>query len=145
MKTNMFNSIADRPSLEKHRVKDRFMAQPHFPRTSSFNHGNENRGKTAVRSEHDGRENAPISSLWVSKIGGRIVGMARLIQNGPHSARIVLFRIDPEWSHTHVPLNLIRSIQSFCENHGRLNVIMQPHTVPFWLLTLMNQNGFQCV
>ncbi len=67
----------------------------------------------------------PINSLWVIKIGDRVVGMARLVQDGPHSAEIVLFRIDPEWSHTKVPLNLIRSIESYCQNHGRLSVAMQ--------------------
>jgi hypothetical protein len=93
------------------------------------------------RSRRAGHKYVPINSLWVIKIGDRVAGMARLVQDGPHSAEIVLFRIDPEWSHTKVPLNLIRSIQSFCLNHGRLNVIMQSHTAPPWILNLMNQHG----
>ena len=141
MTTNTVGVVANRSPSKLHRAKDRFTARSQFARNAFNDHHNPNLAKTMVRSQRAGHENIPIHALWVNKIGNRVVGMARLVQDGPHSAEIVLFRIDPEWSHTKVPLNLIRSIESYCLSHGRLSVVMQPHTVPTWILTLMNQHG----
>ena len=143
MNNNTVGTLAGRSPSKLHRDKDRFAARPQFARNAFNNPQNPILAKTMASSHRAGHENVPINSLWVIKIGERVVGMARLVQNGPHSAEIVLFRIDPEWSHTKVPLNLIRSIESFCQKHGRLNIIMQPHTAPPWIATLMNQHGFQ--
>lgn len=143
MRNNTVGTLADRSPSKLHRNKDRFTARPEFARNAFNNRQNPNLAKTMVRSLRAGHEYVPINSLWAIKIGDRVVGMARLVQDGPHSAEIVLFRVDPEWSYTKVPLNLIRSIENFCQKHGRLNVIMQSHTAPPWILTLMSQHGFQ--
>ena len=143
MRSNTVGTLANRSPSKLDRAKDRFTARPQFARNAFNNRQNPNLAKTMARSQRAANVNVPIHSLWVIKIGDRVVGMTRLVQDGPHSAEIVLFRIDPEWSHTKVPLNLIRSIESFCQKHGRLNVIMQPHIAPPWILTLMNQHGIQ--
>ena len=143
MKSSTISSIADLPRLQRHAAKDRFAAHPQFSQSSMHNHDTQNSGNITIQAQQAGRDKAPINSLWIIKIGNRVVGMARLIQDGPRSAQIVLFRIDPEWSHTKVPVNLIYSIQSFCQNHGGLKVSMQPHSAPPWLLTLMNHHGFE--
>jgi hypothetical protein len=141
MNNNTVGTIADRPPSKLHRAKDHFTARSQFARSAFNDRHNPILAKTPVRSQQAAKANVPINFLWAVKIGERVVGMARLVQDGPQSAEIVLFRIDPEWSHTKVPLNLIRSIESFCQEHGRLSVFMQPHTVPTWILTLMNQHG----
>jgi hypothetical protein len=141
MSSNTVGILTNRSPSKLHRSKDRFTARSQFPRNAFNNHHNPNLAKTMESSQRAGYEIVPINSLWVIKIGDRVVGMARLVQDGPHSAKIVLFRIDPEWSHTKVPLNLIRSIESYCLNHGRLSVVMQAHAAPPWILTLMNQHG----
>jgi Acetyltransferase (GNAT) domain len=143
MRSNTIGAIANRSPSKLHRAKDHFAAQPQFARNNFNNHRNPNFAKSAVNFQRTGQENGPINSLWVIKIGDRIVGMTRLVQDGPHSAEIVLFRVDPEWSHTKVPLNLIRSVESFCKKHGRLEVSMQPHTAPPWIMSLMNHHGFR--
>ncbi len=143
MRSNTVGILADRSPSKLHRAKDRYAARPQFARNALNNNRNPILAKSMAKSRRSSHENVPVNSLWVNKIGDRVVGMARLVQDGPHSAVIVLFRIDPEWSHTKVPLNLIRSIESFCQKHGPLHVIMQPHTVPPWILPLMNQHGFQ--
>jgi hypothetical protein len=141
MNNNTVGTLANRSPSKLHRAKDHFTAGPQFARNTFNNYRNPKFAKTRVRSQQAIKANVPINFLWAVKIGERVAGMARLVQNGPHSAEIVLFRIDPEWSHTKVPLNLIRSIESFCQEHGRLSVFMQPHTVPTWILTLMKQHG----
>ena len=72
-----------------------------------------------------------------------MVGLARLVEDGPQNARLVLFRIDPEWYHTKVPENLIRTIQNFCSKNGYLNVVLTSHVVPTWMLSLLNHAGFR--
>jgi hypothetical protein len=143
MKSSAISPVANRQRSDGRTAKAHFATQTQFPGASMYHCGNQKFDKNIAQTRQIGHENVPASSLWVNKIGNRVVGMARLVQDGPHSARIVLFRIDPEWSHTKIPVNLIYSIQSFCQNHGGLKVSMQPHTVPTWLLTLMIQHGFQ--
>jgi hypothetical protein len=84
-----------------------------------------------------------MNCLWINKVGDRIVGLARLVQDGPHKARLVLFHIDPEWYHTKVPENMIRSIESFCRDHSDVKIILSPHVVPPWLVKLLKQHGFR--
>src|SRR3989304_1898970 len=86
-----------------------------------------------------------INSLWINKIGDRIVGLARLVQDGPMKVRLVYFHIDPEWCHTKIPEKLLRTIQNFCRDHGGLKMILSSNTLPPWLLTLLNHNGFRFV
>ncbi len=85
-----------------------------------------------------------INSLWINKIGDRIVGLARLVPHGPHEARLVFFHIDPEWQHTKVPENLIRSIYNYCQDHGGIRVILASQVAPPWMLALLKQYGFRC-
>jgi len=141
MRSNTLGTLADRSPSKLHRAKARFTARPQFARDVFNNRQNPNLAKTMAGSRRTAHEIVSVNSLWVIKIGDRVAGMARLVQDGPHSAEIVLFRIDPEWSHTKVPLNLIHSIESFCVSHGQPSVVIQPHIVPPWILTLMNQHG----
>jgi len=144
MSSNTFGILAGHSPIKLHRPKEHFSARPQFTGNSVDNHSNPNFGKTMAgspRSKH--KKNIPINSVWVNKIGDQVVGIARLVQVGTHSAEIVLFRIDPEWSHTKIALNLIRSIESFCQQHGQLDVVMRLHNTPPWILALMNQHGFR--
>lgn len=145
MKTHTNGGVAENAPIHGHRVGDRFSTQPQFPRTSLHNRSNPKIEKTLARPRKTGCALIPVSTVWVNRIGKRVVGMARLVQDGSHSARIVLFRIDPEWRHTHVTLNLINSIQKYCQDHGQLNVFLPPHVAPTWILSIMNQHGFQFV
>jgi N-acetylglutamate synthase-like GNAT family acetyltransferase len=144
MKTDSLGVIADRSITHRHHSKNYSVMRPKDPRDHSRDRRNPHFGNTNIRSRHVCDENNSINSAWIIRIGNRVVGMARLEQDGPQSVRIALFRIDPEWSHTHVPMNLIRSIQIHCKQHGHLKVFLPPHIVPPWMVALMNQHGFQC-
>ncbi len=141
MRSNTLGTLADRSPSKLRRDKARFPARTKFTPNAFNNRQNPNLAKTMARSQRAGHEYVPINSLWGIKIGDRVVGMARLVQDGPQSAEIVLFRIDPEWAHTKVPINLIHSLESFCVSHGQPSLVIQPHIVPPWILTLMNQRG----
>ena len=142
MKTDTIGVLRRRSPRKLRGPRNCFSAQPKFARTTSNGHRGMDYAEDAACSARPIDKDAALNSLWVEQIGDRVVGMARLVQAGPGSAEIVLFRIDPEWSHTKVPLDLIRSIEVFCKRHGRPDVTIQPHTAPPWILTLMNQHGF---
>jgi hypothetical protein len=90
-----------------------------------------------------GPETGRINSIWINKVGNRVVGLARLVQDAPQSACIVLFRIDPEWRHTKITSDMINSIQQFCQEHGTLNVRILPHVAPPWMFAIMKQHGIR--
>jgi hypothetical protein len=139
MKSIIHSPFLDLKRPHRHDDKEHFAERAQYSKASLYNHGARNASKTTVHSQELDSEDAPVNSLWVIKIGNHDVGKARLVQDGRHSARIVLFRIDPEWSHTKVPVNLIHSIKKYCENHGGLKVSMQPQSAPPWMFTLLNQ------
>jgi N-acetylglutamate synthase-like GNAT family acetyltransferase len=139
MKGHILSPVVDRsPVLRNSPAKN------HHPKPALLNHGNPNFGDITAISASAVQENAPLSNLWVSKIGDRVVGMARLVQNGPHSAEIVCFRVDPEWIHTKIPMHLINSIQTYCRANGKHKVTLNHHIVPFWMQTLLSHHGFRC-
>jgi hypothetical protein len=90
-------------------------------------------------------EIAKLNYLWINQIGDRIVGMARLVQNKPNEARLVLFHVDPEWHHTKIPEKLFYSILSFCRSHGCLFVILPPNVLPPWMLSLLDHLGYHVI
>jgi hypothetical protein len=106
-----------------------------------------NTGHPMVFFMHKKDENADtsVNSLWVTKIGSKIVGMARLVQDNPHKVRIAFFRVSPEWSHTNIAVNLIDSIRKYCDLNGGLEIVIHPGTVPPWLCSVMNHHGVNCV
>jgi hypothetical protein len=150
MKSHLNGTIVAKAPLHPHRARVRFPAHSYLSPTSLPNKTCRHLDKTKPSTRHERavkleKQNALANTLWVIKIGNSIIGNARLVQDGPDSARIVQFRIDPEWSHTKIPLNLINSIQSFCSAHGPLKVTLPPHVVPSWIQTLMSRHGFQRV
>jgi GNAT superfamily N-acetyltransferase len=80
---------------------------------------------------------------WISRIGGRVVGLARLVEAEPQVARIVSFRVDPLWSHTNVPTHLLRSIHRHCRQHGYGRVELERDALPRWMLHLLVRHGFR--
>ncbi len=82
---------------------------------------------------------------WISRIGGRVVGLARLVEADLEVARIVSFRVDPLWSHTTVPAHLIRSIRRHCQQCGYGRVVLGRDVLPRWTLRLLERQGFRLV
>jgi hypothetical protein len=145
MKTDTVGAVAERPGRAKlHNNGSIYSYRSQFVPDQSHSRSNSNLNRTIVVKQQvgDGR-NAAINSLWICKVGDRILGTVGLVQDSPQTARIILFRIDPEWRHTKVPMNLIHSIERYCQNHGGLLVTVQPHAAPSWIMTLMNRHGFQ--
>ena len=85
----------------------------------------------------------PANCLFVNQIGDRIVGVVRLIKSGPGTARIVVFRVDPEWCHTSVVTGLLESIQSHCRQHGCLRVLVDFSVAPPWMSNVLRGHGFR--
>jgi hypothetical protein len=137
--TNSMDVAGD--TLPRHRNVERPTNGHQSSEAHLFNRSN----RTTDRANQASRASTSANLVLINKIGKRVVGMAQLAQDGPHSAKIVLFRIDPEWRHTHITLNLINSIKEYCQDHGQLNVFLPPHVVPPWMLPLMNQHGIHSV
>jgi hypothetical protein len=142
MRTDTIGMLTRRSPRKLRGPRNYLSARPQFDGTVTNNHRGVNQASDSASRARPIDKGAAFNSLWVKKIGDRVVGMARLVQAGPHSAEIVLFRIDPEWSHTKVPVDLIHSIEVFCKRHGRPDVTIQPHTAPPWILALMSRHGF---
>jgi hypothetical protein len=144
MNANAISVPKNSGSSHPHPAKNGSLTKSHHPGIFLHENSNPNKGQPISKTRRMAGDDQ-ISSLWVNKVGDRIVGMARLVQEGPHSARIVVFRIDPEWYNTNVALNLIDSIQSYCKEHGGVNLIMPQHAIPLWMQSLMNSHGVHCV
>jgi hypothetical protein len=151
MKSNALGTLEYHGQSHRRRVKNQLTAKYRFPKLPSGDRNNPNAGKSASekimkpQKADDKGGHAATNSLWLSKIGDRIVGTVRLVQDNPRSVRIVLFRIDPEWSHTHIAVNLIKTIQEYCRDNGGLEVTLSQHVVPPWLHAIMNHHGFKFV
>lgn len=89
------------------------------------------------------RTQASTRCLWISQIGDRIVGVVRLVEAGPGTARIAMFRIDPEWYHTPVVTNLIGAVQEYCQQHGCVKVLVGFGVAPPWMPSVLRRHGFQ--
>ena len=99
MKSNSLSTIENKEVSIRERSKtqlDTFSS----PTIDSFFKRRKNNSTAPVNSTYKlGAEPGQINSIWINKVGNRVAGLARLVQDGPHSACIVLFRIDPEWRH----------------------------------------------
>ena len=82
---------------------------------------------------------------WISQIGGRVVGLARLVEAESQVAWIVSFRVDPQWSHTTVPTHLMRSIHGHCQKRGYGRVVLGRGVLPRWMIRLLERQGFRLV
>ncbi len=82
---------------------------------------------------------------WISRIGGRVVGLARLVEAESQVARIVSFRVDPQWSHTTVPTHLMSSIHRHCRQRGYGRVVLERDVLPRWMLRILERHGFRLV
>jgi len=98
-----------------------------------------------VRDRQVDRPSTRRNYAWISQIGGRVVGLARLVEAESQVARIVSFRVAPEWSHTTVPTHLIRSIHRHCRERGYGRVVLAPDVLPRWMLRLVERQGFWLV
>ncbi len=85
----------------------------------------------------------PPQCLWVSQIGDSIVGIVRLIEERPGVARIVTFRIDPDWYHTPVVANLVRTVEEYCRQHGCCKVLVGFGVAPPWMPSVLRRHGFR--
>ncbi len=89
------------------------------------------------------REQTRANCLWVSQIGDRIVGIVRLVETGPGTARIAMFRIDPDWYHTQVVTNLVGAIEEYCRQHGYSRVLVGFGVAPPWMPSILRRHGFR--
>ena len=89
------------------------------------------------------RANEQIDCLWLSRIGGRTVGMVRLVGAQDQAVRLSLFHIDPEWQHTAIVSNLMQYVYDFCCERGCSTLLLAPHVVPQWVPQFINGRGFQ--
>jgi len=96
-----------------------------------------------IRERRVDRPDRPRNYVWISEIGGRVVGLARLVEAGSRVARIISLRVDPQWCHTTVPAHLIRSIQHLCRQRGYGEVVLASGTLPRWMLRLLQRQGFR--
>ncbi len=96
-----------------------------------------------VRERPVDRPNTQRDYAWITRIGGRVVGLARLVEAEPQVAKIVSFRVDPQWSHTTVPAHLLRSIHRHCRQHGYGRVVLQGDAIPRWMLRVLEGHGFR--
>ena len=57
-------------------------------------------------------------------------------------AKLVLFRVDPEWHHTAVASGLIRQLYRYCREQGYRTIVVEEGTMPGWALRAIGQHGF---
>ncbi len=122
---------------------DRFtIPLPSFPRRPA---SEPRRGAGAAPASRPESADAqgPTNCLWVNQIGNRIVGLVRLAAAGPDTARIVTFRIDPEWYHTAVVTDLIQAVSDHCRQHGCVRVLVDFHVAPPWMPSVLRRHGFR--
>jgi hypothetical protein len=86
---------------------------------------------------------AQAKCLWISQIGDSVVGLVRLVEAGPGTARIVMFRIDPDWYHTPVVANLVKAVADYCRRQGRFKVLVDFGVAPPWMPSILRRHGFQ--
>ena len=91
------------------------------------------------------RADADEDLLWVCNIGGRAVGTVALRHEGRDTARICLFRVDPEWQHTSVPRKLIQCVRAYSRRCGLTRINMEPRVAPRWMLAALRHRGLQLV
>jgi len=91
------------------------------------------------------RTGSRINCLWLSKIGGRTVGMTHLVGADDQTISITLLRVDPEYHHTAVLTNLVQYIHDFCCAHGCSMLDVESHVAPRWVLRHMEGRGFRLV
>ena len=86
-----------------------------------------------------------MESLFVSKIGSQVVGFAQLVEDGPQAGRVAVVRLAVEWSHTSVPLRLMRSVHSYCCSRGYRTLMLDASAAPRAVLRVLSRCGFQLV
>lgn len=145
MKSNLLERVSIREQLNCNNLSDCFIKKNPSVRAGFKNYSNQNHKNSVLINRCTGGKDMPISSLWISKIGERVVGVARLVQNGPLSAKIVAFRIDLEWRHTKIALDMMKSIQNYCQEHRLSKVYLHQNVVPSWMMGMMNLHGFKCM
>ena len=72
-----------------------------------------------------------------------MVGAVELRHEGPDTAEICLFRVDPEWQHTSVPRKLLQCVRGHSRHYGLTRISMEPRMVPRWLLQSLRRRGFR--
>jgi GNAT superfamily N-acetyltransferase len=79
---------------------------------------------------------------WITTIGGRAAGAMVLGRVAANVAKLVLFRVDPEWHHTAVASGLIRQLYWYCREKGYRTIVVEEGTMPGWALRAFEQHGF---
>ncbi len=79
---------------------------------------------------------------WITTIGGRAAGAMVLGRVAANVAKLVLFRVDPEWHHTAVASGLIRQLYRYCREQGYRTIVVEEGTMPGWALRAIGQHGF---
>jgi len=100
-------------------------------------------GKSRAGSLKTSRTPGPANCLFNNQIGDRIVGVVRLVKVGPGTARILLFRVDPEWYHTAVVTGLLQSVWDHCRQHGCFRVLIDFSVAPPWMSNILRGHGFR--
>jgi hypothetical protein len=143
IKIDTFGGVKAQPTVQGRRIKAHFPLNAPCPEIRAYTPSNATQIEKNVRIKKKEYKDTPVNTVIMNKIGNHIAGVVRIVQDGPRSAKIVLFRVDPEWRHTRVTLNLINSVQKYCREHGQLKVNLKPHAAPSWMLGLMIQHGFE--
>jgi len=99
--------------------------------------------KIAARRPTTSRSSNPANCLFVNQIGDRIAGIVRLVKAGAGTARILVFRVDPEWYHTAVVTDLLRSVQDHCRRYGCFRVLVDFSVAPPWMSNILRSHGFR--
>ncbi len=79
--------------------------------------------------------------VWIAALGGRIVGMIRLAEEGDGVARVQRVYVDPEWQHTSVPGSLADRARAFCRQAGYVRVAFARGSAPSWFRSLAHRRG----
>jgi hypothetical protein len=127
----------------RHPAEDRFVRRHRSPWARSVVPSRRNVLAAAPSTPKAGSTHGPANGLWIKQIGDRIVGMLRLTVAGPGAARIVAFRVDPEWYHTAVVKDLIEAVHSHCRRHGCSRVLVDFDVAPPWMPSVLSRQGFR--
>jgi hypothetical protein len=83
------------------------------------------------------------NSVWINQVGDRVVGLVRLAEAGPSTARITAFRINPEFYRTSVVSGLMQAVIDHCRQHGCFRVLVDFSVAPPWMPSILGRHGFQ--
>jgi GNAT superfamily N-acetyltransferase len=83
-----------------------------------------------------------LDHCWITIFGGRAAGVVVLGRVAANVAKLVLFRVDPEWHHTAIASGLLRQLYRHCRQQGCRTIVVEEGAMPGWALRAIEQYGF---